>query len=138
MEENKPIFNDLQVDFIGSQHLKDTYSWAKFIAILFISLAGLLLFFFLISWNKLKVLFDEASGNGSQVMTAAALILIAVAAVLIVMMFFLLRSMNRIRTSLRTKDQQLFHSGLQDLKIYFTIFGIISILMLLTKLISFF
>ena len=138
MEENKPIFNDLQVDFIGSQQLSDTSNWAKFLAIAFISLAGLFLIIILTAWNKLKESINEATNNGNQVILTIFIVAIVAAAIVIVLMYFLIRAFNRIKRSVRTKDQSLFNSGLEDLKIYFTMYGVIAIILLIVKVIGFF
>ena len=138
MEENKPIFNDLQVDFIGAQQLTETSRWAKFLAILFISLAGILVVIVLTAWNKIKLSIDEASSNGGQIVVIISVVVLIIAAVVVVLMYFLIRAMNRIKRSLRTKEQSLFNSGLEDLKIYFTMYGIIAIILLIFKLVGFF
>lgn len=138
MEENKPIFNDLQVDFIGSQQLSDTSNWAKFLGIAFISLAGLILLLLLTSWNKLKESINEATNNGNQIVLTIFIVVAVATVILIVLMYFLIRAFNRIKRSIRTKDQNLFNSGLEDLKIYFTMYGVISIILLIIKVIGFF
>jgi hypothetical protein len=138
MEENKPIFNDLQVDFIGSQQLSDTSNWAKFLAIVFISLAGIILLILLTSWNRLKESINEATDNGSQIVMTIFIVVAIAAAMLIVLMYFLIRASNRIKRSIRTKDQSLFNSGLEDLKIYFTMYGVMAIILLIVKVIGFF
>ena len=138
MEENKSLFNDLQVDFIGSQQLTETSRWAKFLAIVFISLAGIFLLIILTAWNKLKNTINEASDNGNQVVITIFIVVAVIAVVVVVLMYFLIRSMNKIKTSLRTKDQNLFNSGLEDLKIYFTMYGIISIIILIFNVFAFF
>jgi ABC-type uncharacterized transport system fused permease/ATPase subunit len=138
MEENKSLFDDLQIDFLGAQQLTETSRWAKFLAIVFISLAGIFLLVILTAWNKLKTAINDASENGSQVVITIFIAVAVIAVVVVVLMYFLIRSMNRIRISLRTKDQNLFNSGLEDLKIYFTMYGIISIILLIFNIFTFF
>ena len=138
MEETKPIFNDLQVDFMGSQQLTETSRWAKFFAIMCISMGGLLLLLVLLVWNKLSLTMEASTADPNQVIVTILIFLIVLLAILITLMFFLIRGMNRIRRSLQTKEQSVFNDGLADVKTYFTIYGVVVAVALIIKLIRFF
>ena len=76
--------------------------------------------------------------DGSQAaMAFIVVILLLVAAVAVIMAGLLIRGATRMKTALRTKEQSLFNNGLSDLKIFFIIYGVISILGLLGTLGSF-
>jgi hypothetical protein len=52
--------------------------------------------------------------------------------------WFIIRGAGRIRAAIRHKDQLLFNNGLADLKTFFIIYGVVSILSLLSNLVSLF
>lgn len=139
MDDNQSLF-ELEVDPINSQELIDTTGWQKMFGIVLLVTIGLVLLVFLLAWNKIRGLIDEAiAGNGSQAaMAVVVVILLLIAAVLGVLSWFLIRGAGRIKTALRTKDQLLFNNGLSDLKTFFIIYGVISILGLLGNLVALF
>ncbi|MGZ8553314.1 MAG: hypothetical protein ACXWV8_07910, partial [Chitinophagaceae bacterium] len=77
--------------------------------------------------------------DGSQAaMAVVAAVLLLLAVVLGIMSWFLIWGAGRIKSALRMKDQLLFNNGLSDLKTFFIIYGVISIIGLLASLISLF
>lgn len=139
MDDDQSLFG-LEVDPINSQELLDTAGWQKMFGIVLLIAVGLVLLVFLLAWNRISGLIDEAiAGNGSQAaMAVVVVILLLIAAVLGVLSWFLIRGAGRIRTALRTKDQLVFNNGLSDLKTFFIIYGAISVLGLLGNLVTFF
>lgn len=138
MEQNQPLF-DLKIDHTASQELTETSRWSKLLAILIISIAGLVILVFLFAWNKIEAaFFTQLEGtNAGSAFAVVAVMVIIIAAIVGVIMYFLLRAAYRIKTSIRIKDQQLFNRGLNDLKTFFIIGGVFSILGLAIQLFSF-
>ncbi|MGZ8525520.1 MAG: hypothetical protein ACXWV1_13900 [Chitinophagaceae bacterium] len=139
MDENQSLF-ELEVDHITSEELLDTSRWQKMFGVVVITIIGLVLLVFLIAWNKIGILLNESlAGDGSQAaMAVVAAVLLLLAVVLGIMSWFLIRGAGRIKSALRMKDQLLFNNGLSDLKTFFIIYGVISIIGLLASLISLF
>ncbi|MGZ5219399.1 MAG: hypothetical protein ACXWC7_04950 [Chitinophagaceae bacterium] len=139
MDENQSLF-ELEVDHITSEELLDTSRWQKMFGVVVITIIGLVLLVFLIAWNKIGTLINESlAGDGSQAaMAVVAAVLLLLAVVLGIMSWFLIRGAGRIKSALRMKDQLLFNNGLSDLKTFFIIYGVISIIGLLASLISLF
>lgn len=137
MEEQTSLF-ELNVDNNTSMELVETSRWSKLLAILVLSMIGLSVAALLFAWNRIKSALHEEipSDEGSMIMSVAVIVLAVIIIVGGLMMFFLIRAGNRIRTSLRNNDQQLFNTGLNDLKVYFTFVGVIGILSLLSNLFS--
>lgn len=139
MDDNQPLF-ELEVDPITSEELQDTSRWQKMFGVMILSGIGLVLLAFLLGWNKVAALVDETvAGEGSQAaMAVMVVIVLLVALVLVIMAWFLIRGAGRIKAALQVKDQLLFNNGLGDLKTFFIIYGVISILGLLANLVAFF
>jgi len=72
------------------------------------------------------------------VLTLSIFIIVLFLGVFFTLLFFLLRGATRIKTGLRDNDQALFNSGLANLRNYFIMFGILSILRVLFSLMALF
>lgn len=138
MDENQSLF-ELEIDHPTAEELLDTARWQKMFGVLMLTIIGLALLSFLIGWNKIAGMIDEAiAGEGSQAaMAVIVVVLLLVGAVIGIMSWVLIRGAGRIRSAIRTRDQLLFNNGLGDLKTFFIVYGVISILGLLSNLISF-
>jgi len=75
-------------------------------------------------------------GGLTNLGTAVAVIMIIVIAICTVLLYFLFNASNKIRTGITTNNQEIFNEGLNALKIYFMIYGIISILTTLSSLLQ--
>lgn len=139
MDENQSLF-ELEVDYVTSEELLDTSRWQKMFGVILLTIIGLVVLAFLVGWNKIRVLIDEAitDDSGRAAMLVVAGIILLGAGILGTMSWFLIRGAGRIKTALRTKEQLLFNDGLSDLKIFFVIYGVLGILGLLGNLISLF
>ena len=137
MEEQQSLF-ELNVDESTAVELIETSRWSKLLAILVLSMVGLVVGTLLFAWNRIQEAFaQEVPGGDWQ--TVMAFVVVILGIVIVVgglMMFFLVRAGNRIRLGLRTNDQQVFNNGLNDLKTYFVFLGVIGILSLLSNLFS--
>lgn len=139
MDENQSLF-ELEVDHITGEELLDTARWQKMFGNVMLIIIGLLLIAVLFAWNKIGALLDEslAGENGQVAMTVIVAVVLLIAAVAGTMGWFIIRGANRIRAAIRQKDQLLFNSGLNDIRLFFIIYGVVSILSLLSNLVSLF
>ena len=118
--------------------MTETARWARMFGLVMITLMGISVLFFVFAWGKLQALFVTLSeGEQSQSMIIILVALLFCLALVSTMCFFLVRGANRIKTSLQTRDQQQFNSGLVVIKTYFIFYGVIAILGLLVTLVSF-
>lgn len=138
MEEEKQLF-ELEVDHLNVDELMETSRWQRMLGMVIVLSMALLLVALLVGWKQISSLVGESMGTeGSQAaMAFIVVILLLVAAVAVIMAGLLIRGATRMKTALRTKEQALFNDGLSDLKIFFIIYGVISILGLLGTLGSF-
>lgn len=137
MEENQDLFNS-GVDQVTAQELNETSRWARLLSIIIFSLCGVVLLAMFVASGQIQDSMSTqlGSGNGSTAYTFVVIIVVVAIAIVSLMMFFLLRAANSIRSGLRLKDQALFNRGLSDMKVYFAIVGVFSILGLLGNLLS--
>jgi len=137
MEENTSLFEQ-HLDEPSAIEMTETARWARMFGLVMITLMGISVLFFVFAWGKLQALFVTLSeGEQSQSMIIILVALLFCVALVSTMCFFLVRGANRIKTSLQTRDQQQFNSGLVDIKTYFIFYGVIAILGLLVTLVSF-
>ncbi len=139
MEQDPSLF-DLEIDHPTGEEMLDTSRWQRMLGVLLVICIGLVLLMLLLGWNQIVLLVDDAfGGEGSQGAVAFVVVLLLLVAVIIgVMAGLLIRGASRIRTAIRTKEQDVFNNGLADLKSFFIIYGVISILSLLGNLVTFF
>ncbi len=138
MEENQSLF-ELEVDNPTASEMNEMARWSKLLGIIIFILAALVFAALLLSWNEIAASLQAGVADNNASMTATVLIiLIGVAAVVVgTMVFFLVRAANRIRTGIRLRNQAMFNGGLADMKTYFIIYGIISVISLIGSLLSF-
>lgn len=139
MEENQDLFNSA-VDNDTSREMYEASRWARTFGILLFIACGIILLVMLAAGNRLFEAFSTELATGDANAVFTMVLVIAIIAILIVgvMLYFLLRSANSIKKGLQLKDQALFNRGLSDMKIYFTIYGVLSILSLVGNLIQLF
>ena len=139
MEQNPSLF-DLEIDHPTGEEMLDTSRWQRMLGVLLVICIGLVLLMLLLGWSQVVGLVDEAFGGGSSqgVMAFVVVVLLLVAIIVGVMAGLLIRGASRIKTAIRTKEQDVFNDGLADLKSFFIIYGVISILSLLANLVTFF
>src|SRR5687767_12845345 len=108
MDDNQSLF-ELEVDRITSEELLDTARWQRMFGIILLTIIGLVLLAFLVAWNRISGLIDEAiAGEGSQAaMAVIIVVLLLVAVVLGIMAWFLIRGAGRMKAAIRIKDQLL-------------------------------
>lgn len=139
MERNQSLF-DLEVEHATEEELLETARWQRMLGILIVISAFLVLLILLAGWERIAALVDEtfAPAGSQAAMIFAAVVLLLVATVAVIMAVLLVRGAARIKTAIRTKEQEVFNSGLADLKTFFIIYGVISIIGLLGNLVALF
>ena len=138
MEENQSIL-ELQVDQSASKNLSEAARWAKFLSIVGFVCMGLLVILFLAMQTQISnALAQYIPGLGSTGSFGMLLVIIIITAgIVCALMYFLFRGATLIRKGIETKNQEIFNNGLASLKAYFTMYGVLAILGLVTDLINF-
>jgi len=139
MAENQS-FLELQVDQTASKNLSEVARWARFLSITGFVCMSLMVIFFVSMQSRLAAAMSQivpgfSDLNGIGVLLA---IIIIAAAVGCLLLYFLFRGSSLIKRGIETKNQEVFNSGLASLKAYFTMYGILAIIVFITNLVSIF
>lgn len=130
MEENRSLLNNFGVDPEGSNQLLETARWSKFFGVLTLIAIGLFVLLAAFFWTS--ILEAMALTNPSVEAAGATAILIGVFvivfAIVAILLVFLIKGATRIKQGILNKDQVLFISGLSNLKNYFVMVGVITVL----------
>jgi hypothetical protein len=139
MQENQSLL-DLQVDAETSANLTEVSRWAKFMGVLVLVAIALVFLMFAFLWNRLEPMIFSAEQIESEIAGQAKIIfmivLLIAACIIGLLMFFLIKGATRIRASLRNRDQFLFNSGFGNLRNYFIMYGVLSIIGLLFDIVG--
>jgi len=139
MAENQS-FLELQVDQTASKNLSEVARWARFLSITGFVCMSLMVIFFVSMQSRLAAAMSQivpgfSDLNGIGVLLA---IIIIAAAVGCLLLYFLFRGSTLIKRGIETKNQEVFNTGLASLKAYFTMYGILAIVVFITNLVSIF
>ncbi len=129
--------NDLQVDATAHAHLTETAKWAKFIAIAGF-IFSLCILVFALYYASLLSNMRRTFGSGAA-RTNATFVLIfytLVALIWIIVSIFHLRFAAKLQVALQVNDQIEFNNACQNLRMYYRISGIVSILSLVLTLLA--
>jgi len=142
MEDNQS-FLELQIDDPAAIQLHETSKWGKFLAIAVLSALGLFVILVIVAWSQMGSLFQTTYGdfderNMSFLKMISAIFFGIAVVVAVILMVFLLKGANAIKTAVRNKDGALFNTGLGNIRNYFAMMGILSLLFLVLRLIIFF
>jgi hypothetical protein len=139
MEESQSIL-ELQVDQTASKNLSDAARWAKFLSVTGLVCMGLMLIFVVTMQTQIASALSQVIPGFSNLDSFGVLITIVIIAVAIVclLLYFLFRGSVLIKRGIDTKNQETFNSGLALLKAYFTMYGILAIVGLITNLVNIF
>jgi hypothetical protein len=139
MEENQSLL-DLQVDRDAASNLLEVSRWGKLLGLLISIGFGLFLILMVVLWGRFSsALFtrDEAdSANAQMVRIVFIIVFLIIGVVLGIMMSFLIKGANRIRAGIQNRDQLLFNSGLNSIKNYFAMYGVIALIGLFFELLG--
>jgi hypothetical protein len=131
---------DLQVDRDAASNLTEVSRWAKLLGLLISIGFGLFFLLMIILWGRFSSLLfpkDELGTQSAQmgvIFIVAALVVIAL--IVGIMMNFLIKGANRIRLGIHNRDQLLFNSGLNSIKNYFAMYGVIALIGLFFELLG--
>lgn len=125
----------MQLDYHGSLTLKETVRWSRFLAIVgFIGL-GVCILAILTASSVITPMIQRYYGFNSAGLVGVAvgfsLIVLSVLVVLVVMLY---RFSVFTRRGIETQDQVLFNNGLNSLKVYFLISGVLGIISLISTI----
>lgn len=138
MEENTNLFTD-DIDVASQEEIRSAAKWSRLLGILLLIVIGIFVLMFVALGTALtQQIFSEFDRTDAGAMFGVLIaILIVVGAIVGFMAFLLFRGGKRILSAITTKDQVLLGQGLNDLKIYFGIFGVFTILSFLLNLINY-
>ncbi|MGG9962399.1 hypothetical protein [Ferruginibacter sp. SUN106] len=133
---------ELTIDNEASGYLIETSGWAKFIAITFFSIVGLIILFFVFYSNDLIKSYTGRYENPDDFKTAfivgLVVALVVITAVVGVMYYFLLAFANYTRKGLATENINTVNNGLKALKVHFIIVAIVSMISILISIYNLF
>lgn len=137
MEDKQDIF-DFKISGEAERELGEASRWWKVAAILGLVICGLI---FLLLVTAGSAISDAFAAQLSSEQADAAWVMILVVVIIFIgiaglLAFFLVRSAKRIRNAFLARNQALYNAGLNDLKLFFVIYGILAILGLVGNLLS--
>ena len=139
MEENQS-FLELQVDQTAAKNLSDVARWARFLSITGFVCMSLMVIFFVSMQSRLAAAMSQIVPGFSDLNGIGVLLTIIIIAAVVgcLLLYFLFRGSTLIKRGIETKNQEVFNSGLASLKAYFTMYGILAIVVFITNLVSIF
>jgi hypothetical protein len=133
---NEPLF-ELQVDYDSGNMFNESSKWAKFIAIVYFVCIGLSVCGLALSSTFLiqtfGTLMPELASAGGLIVG----IIITALAIFTYTTILLYRFAMQIKQGVYNRDQATFNSGLKNLKNYFVVYGIFTLLALVLNVIGF-
>ena len=119
---------ELQIDSSASESLENGSWWARFNAIIFIIFMGLILLVLLFAMNSDAWDTIEARFALPEVKAIIWVVMLFVFAFVGLFIGLLLSFANKTQRGVQEQDQEQLESGISSLKIYFIIYGVVSIL----------
>lgn len=137
MEENQSIL-ELQVDQTASKNLSDAARWAKFLCIVgFVGIALMVICVIALQSRIVEALSEIIPGLGTDSGLALVITTFIIVAVIVgILIYFLFRASILIKRGIQTRNQEVFNSGLASLKAYFTMYGVLAILQIISAITS--
>jgi hypothetical protein len=137
MEESQSIL-ELHVDQTASKNLSDAARWAKFLSVLGFVCVGFVLIFFIAMRSQITGALSRLIPGFSELDSMGMLIgiIVIIAGLVGLLLYFLFRGSLLIKKGIETKSQDVFNSGLGLLKAYFIMYGIITIVELVSSIVS--
>ncbi|HEX4372671.1 MAG TPA: hypothetical protein VHZ50_05130 [Puia sp.] len=136
MEENpQQSLIELNVDYDAGNILREITRWTKFIAITGIIGVACLMLILLFGGNRVITSISDRYMSGSENFRGLILFaIVIIIAVLGLIVFLLYRFSTLIKRGIEMQDQESFNKGLNSLKIYFIISGILALITVLSNL----
>jgi hypothetical protein len=139
MEQNSDQSQEMHVDYDGGNILKETVRWTKFISIVGfvgIGLMGLVIIILGFAGSAIFAYYEQiipGIAAYQAIVIMFCVIFLGIFAFLVVKLY---RFSTLTRKAIEVQDQDMFNKGLQALKVYFTVGGIIAVVGLLINLVS--
>ena len=133
MAEDQSELFGMHLDYQGGHTLKETVRWPRFLSVVGIIGLGMLVLALLVVGASISPVVIQYLGMDSEVLAGLAILIMLITfAVLTAMVVMLYRFSVLTRRGIAQQDQETFNSGLNSLRIYFLISGILGILSLLS------
>ncbi len=138
MEENTSLFTD-DFDITSQEEIRSTAKWTRLLGILLLIVIGITVIMFLTLGTVLvQQFFSEFDSEGAgSILGLVIAVLVIVGGIVGFMAFLLFRGGKRILTAINTRDQAVLVQGLNDIKIYFGIFGVFTVLSFILNLFNY-
>jgi hypothetical protein len=131
MESNESLLNnDLQIDATAHGHLTETAKWAKFIAIAGFIFSIAVILFGLYFAALLVSTSATAGGNTKTSATFMVIFYAVIALVWFIVSIYHFRFASKLLLALQVNDQVELNNAFQNLRIYYRISGIVTIISL--------
>ena len=132
---NESLF-DLQLDHEAGSHFRESSKWAKFLSIVYFVAIGFFLLILLFAASAMVNAFQQyAPGFAGAGGFLIAIIVIALA-IIAFTTFLLFRFAVLTKQGIERQDQVVFNQGLQALKNYFMVYGVLTMLSLIFSVIT--
>ena len=141
MEQNQDLQNsifELEVDNETRNSLYETAKWAKFLAIVATVCLAVFVLLFIIFGTRIGAAVSTLIPGGDALNAGAMIIIfvLIIVAILGALTYFLMKASSGIKLGIDTNNQEALNNGLNALRIYFIIYGILAILGTLSSLLT--
>ncbi|MEO6723614.1 MAG: DUF5362 family protein [Ferruginibacter sp.] len=138
METQNLLDTDLLIDPIAKTHLKDTAKWAKFLGIVGFIYGALIAIAAIFSGSLIAGMsgnYNRSSG-GLMAGGGVAIVYLVFASVVFFMSYYLFRFAQKTQVALQTNDQPVLNESFKNLKIYFRLAGIVTIIAIVFSILA--
>ena len=123
---------DLEIDPTVSRAFREATRWAKFIAITYTIILGIMLLVVVFAGARVaesfSTILEDAQSPFASIIGSALILILGVAlAIGAVLLFFLFKFCSQVKDGLENQDQLLFNNGLKALRNYLMVYGIIAL-----------
>jgi hypothetical protein len=125
------LSNDLMIDSIAGMHLKETAMWAKIISIAGFIMSSLIFIMAIFAGALLEQMTGKRYGNNVSTTGMAASVGIfygLIGIVFFISSLFQFRFASKLKTALLNNDQEMLNLSLQNLRSYYRITGVLTII----------
>lgn len=132
----EPLF-ELQVDYDSGNMFNESSRWAKFLAIIYFVIIGLCVLALAFSSAVIVQVFGTAMPELGSVGGLLIGVIIIALIILTYITILLFRFATQVKQGIYNRDQALFNDGLKNLKNYFVIYGVFTLLALVLNIVGF-
>ena len=132
---NESLF-DLQLDHEAGSHFRESSKWAKFLSIVYFVAIGLFLLVLLFAAGALINAFQQYAPGFSGAGGFIVAVIVIALGVISFTTLLLFRFAVLTKQGIERQDQVMFNQGLQALKNYFMVYGVLTMLSLIFSVIT--